>query len=308
MKELRLRLPHLELAAVDYGPADGIPLLALHGWLDNAASFETLAPLLPGHRIVALDWPGHGRSQHRPDGAWYHYIDYLHDLDLALDALGWERCRIVAHSLGGAIASVYAAARPERVERLALIEALGPISTPPEKALGLLRAALTDRIDIRSKSLRVFPDLEPAIKARMKSDTMALSREAAARLVTRGTRAVDGGFVWSSDPRLTLTSAIRLTEEQVLAYLAGLTVPTLAIMADPPFPFVAGPSMQRRMDTVPALRLLRIPGTHHLHLENPASVAGPINAFFAEAPAFTGGAAGPKGHDGTGAIDGTRST
>ena len=79
-EEVRLSLPHIELAAHLYGPADGEPVIALHGWLDNAASFARLAPKLPGLRIVALDFAGHGHSDHRPAGAGYAIWDYAHDV------------------------------------------------------------------------------------------------------------------------------------------------------------------------------------------------------------------------------------
>ena len=77
-EEVRLSLPHIELAAHLYGPEDGFPVLALHGWLDNAASFARLAPKLQGLRIVALDFAGHGHSDHRAAGAGYASVSYTH--------------------------------------------------------------------------------------------------------------------------------------------------------------------------------------------------------------------------------------
>lgn len=68
VEEVRLSLPHIELAAHLFGPEDGLPVIALHGWLDNANSFARLAPRLEGLRIVALDLAGHGHSGHRPPG------------------------------------------------------------------------------------------------------------------------------------------------------------------------------------------------------------------------------------------------
>ena len=71
VEEVRLNLPHIELAAHLSGPEDGLPVIALHGWLDNANSFARLAPKLDGLRIIALDMAGHGHSGHRPPGAGY---------------------------------------------------------------------------------------------------------------------------------------------------------------------------------------------------------------------------------------------
>ena len=78
VEEVRLNLPHIELAAHLFGPEDGLPVIALHGWLDNANSFARLAPKLAGLRIVALDLAGHGHSGHRPAGAGYAPVSYTH--------------------------------------------------------------------------------------------------------------------------------------------------------------------------------------------------------------------------------------
>lgn len=274
--DITLASPPLRLAARRLGQPHGPKLLALHGWLDNAASFTPIAPHFADHDLVALDLPGHGRSDHRAPGAWYHFIDYATDILAAVEALGWTRFSIIGHSLGGAIATVLAAALGERVERLYLIESLGPISTAEAALPGLLAQALRDRVAIAGKQLRLFPDLATAVAARRTNREMPLSESAARLLVERGVRAVEGGFVWSSDPRLTLTSAIRLSEAQILGYLGALACPVRLVIADPPMPFVDIAHLHERMRMIRDLHLTRLPGTHHLHMEQPADVAAAL--------------------------------
>jgi pimeloyl-ACP methyl ester carboxylesterase len=276
-REIELQLPHLRLAGLAWGRPGGTRVLAVHGWLDNAASFAALAPLLYDVDLVAIDLPGHGHSDHRAPGAYYHYVDYLGDVLGAADALGWERFTLLGHSLGAAVASVLAAAAPQRVDATWLIEGLGPIATPVEKSLDLLREALRDREEIGAKSLRLFDRLELAIAARMQAN--GLSEAAARALVERGTRRIEGGWRWSSDPRLTLTSAIRLTEAQVLAYVAGIECATLLVLADPAPPYFKAELMHARCAVVPRIERIVLPGSHHLHLEDPAPVAAAIAAF-----------------------------
>ncbi len=280
--EIELALPHLTLRGLAFGRPGGERVLAVHGWLDNAASFGALAPRLDDVELVAIDLPGHGRSDHRAAGAYYHYVDYLGDVLGAADALGWDRFTVLGHSLGAAIASVLAAAAPARVRQAWLIEGLGPIATPESKALDLLRQALADREAIAAKSLRVFAGLDVAVAARMQAN--GLSEAAARALVERGTRRTEGGFVWSSDPRLTLTSAIRLTEAQILAYLTGIACPTLLITAEPSPPYFTREVVERRCAVVTGIERVSLPGSHHLHLEDPAPVAAAIAAFRARQP------------------------
>ena len=271
--EIDIALPHLHFAARRGGNPNGKKLLAIHGWLDNAASFDPIASWFDDFDLVAVDLPGHGRSGHRAAGTWYHFIDYLNEILAVIEVLGWQRFSLLGHSLGAATSSVLAAAVPERVEQLFLIEGLGPLSTPAEKALDLLRAAMHERAMIADKQLRVFPSLAEPIAARQQHPQMPLSATAARLLVERGTRATAGGYVWSSDPRLTMTSAIRLTEEQISSYLRGIQCPTRLVIAEPCMPFIDPALMNHRIALVPTLTLRRLPGTHHLHMETPEAVA-----------------------------------
>ena len=277
-REIAVALPHLQLAARVWGDPAQPRLLALHGWLDNAASFDRIAPLLCGKfHIVALDLPGHGWSGHRPPGTWYHYIDYLGDVLAAADALGWERFGLLGHSLGGAVASVLAAACPERIEQLLLIEALGPLTGAADQTLAQLQRALHQRGALEDKNLRVFADTDEAAQARVRANDLSL--EVARILVSRSLKPVDGGFVWSSDPRLTLASPQRYVEEQVLAMLSGIRAPTRLILADPPPSFLPKALIDARIARVPGIEVVRLPGHHHLHLEDPEPVARALLAF-----------------------------
>jgi pimeloyl-ACP methyl ester carboxylesterase len=231
-----------------------------------------------------LDLPGHGRSDHRPPGTWYHYVDYLGDVLAAADALGWQRFSLLGHSLGGAIASALAAACPERVDRLLLVEALGPLAGAADQALAQLQRALNQRGELDAKSLRVFATQEDAVRARALAGDLP---PATARiLVARGIRAVPGGFVWSSDPRLTLASPQRFVEAQILALLAGIRAPTRLVLAQPAPVFLPAEVIDARIARVPAIEVVRLPGHHHLHLEEPGPVAAALLASArADAPA-----------------------
>ncbi|NVK25415.1 MAG: hypothetical protein HWE10_10850, partial [Gammaproteobacteria bacterium] len=62
----QLALPQGNIAALQNEPKDGQePVLALHGWLDNAASFIPLIQNIPTVNWTAIDLPGHGASFHR---------------------------------------------------------------------------------------------------------------------------------------------------------------------------------------------------------------------------------------------------
>jgi len=282
LREDRLDIALGTIALLRSSEPSGSRVLALHGWLDNAASFVPLAPLLHGIDLVAPDLPGHGRSVHLPAGADYSFAGAVNAvLDIA-DALGWDRFTVLGHSMGAGIGSLLAAACPERVERFVAIEALGALAETPERTVPRLREAIAATRALRDKRLRVFPDIATAVRARMQAN--ALSEPVARLLVERGlapapSDANGSGYVWSSDPRLTLPTMLRTTEEQVRNLVAGIECPTRVIYADPAQPYLPDDLRRQRTALLPRGDMRVLPGGHHLHMEQPGAVAGAIGDF-----------------------------
>lgn len=268
VKEIRIQLPHIDLAARVYGPVDGQPVLALHGWLDNAMSFELLAPKLPGLRIVALDMAGHGFSGRRGPGAGYQLWDYAADALLATQELGWTKFSILGHSLGAIVGVLMAASVPERIERLALIDGLVPDTGEAEQSPKKLGEALMAQIDVHSKEKTVYESQEQAVQVRMRG-LMPVSQLAAELLVSRGLSPVDGGYCWNTDVRLTLPSPLRLTISHAKAFVQALQCPVSLVLAEQGL-LVSLPEFMRFMDTLesPKMEVHRVLGGHHVHLDD----------------------------------------
>ncbi|MDD2048226.1 alpha/beta hydrolase [Pseudomonas putida] len=277
MQEIRLNLGHIELAGHLFGPADGLPVIALHGWLDNANSFARLAPKLNGLRILALDLAGHGHSDHRPAGAGYALWDYAHDVLRAAEQMGWERFALIGHSLGAIISVVLAGSLPERITRLALIDGVIPPISGPQDAAERMGMALQAQLRLDSKRKAVHPTLDQAIQARMKG-LVAVSREAAELLAQRGLMPVPGGYSWRSDSRLTLPSPTRLSEAQALSFVQRVACPATLVVA-------ADGMLARHNELLKQLPFAQavLPGGHHLHVndeEGATLVADCFNRFF----------------------------
>ncbi len=286
LEEIELKLPGIRLAALrDPARAGrGRPLLAVHGWLDNAASFLPLAAELNAgdgaFDLVAIDLPGHGHSGHRAAGHWYHLIDYVADLLHAADALGWREFDLLGHSLGGAVATLTAAAAPQRVQKLAVIEGLGPLAGDPERSGERLAAAWRELAKVDPARLRRYASIDEMVAARRAKLDMP---PAAARLIIeRGLRADGEHFLWRSDPRLNITNPQRFTEEQILRFIAAITCPVLVVLADPPTPLLAAADMQHRFAALGNGRIISLPGSHHVHMEQAAALARELAAFYLE--------------------------
>lgn len=265
------------LAALAWGEESSPKVLAIHGWLDNAASFERLAPLLRGFRVVALDLPGHGHSAPRPPGAFYHFVDWVAEVAQALKALQWDRASLVGHSMGAAVAALFAGTFPDRAERLVLLEALGPFAEPPERAPERLAKAVTEALELPIAP-RAFPSLERLVEAR--AVVGPIERDAARLLMERAALKIEEGVAARTDPRLKQTFPLRLTEPQILAFLRRIACPTLLVRASRGMRMTEEEERERT-SAIRGLVVERVDGGHHAHLESPEEVARLVGPFLA---------------------------
>lgn len=267
-----LRLAEGRLAALSWGDADAPTWLALHGWLDNAASFTRLAPPLVerlGIRVVAIDFAGHGLSQPLAGESDYALWDYCHDLLDACDSLQIDRATLLAHSLGAGVSCLVAAALPERVARLMLIDGLGVLTTEAREAHQQLRKGLLGHRRSRSLAPR-YPDSETAVAARVAGGVTPIDVHTAEPMVRRNLAPDEGNKLrLRTDGRLLRPSPVRFCPEQSLAMLAAIQCPVLLVEGEDG---ILGERDMARCARAAVAGLERrvLPGGHHLHLESDA--------------------------------------
>lgn len=259
----------------------GQVVLALHGFLDNAASMTCLAPYFDDYHFVAIDLAGHGRSFHRAAGAHYNQIDYIQDIHQLITEQGWDDVILIGHSLGGILASLYAASFPEKVSAMACIDALGPLTLPADTSVEQIRASVESRLPKPKRSGANRPiNLESAIKARCSvSDT----RPEHARVILSRNLAGNeqDGYYWCSDPRLRTKSTLRLTEQQAQNVLESITCPVWVGGATDSFKTLAKVYEKRKV-WLKNSKFELFSGGHHFHMVNPRAVGSAIRKFVEE--------------------------
>lgn len=262
-----IKTGRLTLSGLTNGLDKGRPVIALHGWLDNAASFSPLAEHLDFERpFFALELPGHGHSEHRPKSAHYHLVDNTLDVLAFVDSIcGGGEFDIIGHSLGGIVATLVAASVPDRVRHLVLLDSLGPLTDDIENVLPQLKKAVKRAVALRNSKLNTYPSKEVAAKARM-AGVGKITLEAARILVERGTREVEGGYVWSSDPRLLEPSLLRFSEEQVEAIMSGIECPVQLVVGEDGY-FRQYEAISKRLAYIKNLTQDKVAGGHHFHME-----------------------------------------
>uniref|UniRef100_A0A8C1SQN8 Serine hydrolase like n=1 Tax=Cyprinus carpio TaxID=7962 RepID=A0A8C1SQN8_CYPCA len=280
VSEFRMTVPWGEMRGQVWGPSNGRPVLCLHGWADNSGTFSTLIPLLPKDwRLVAIDFPGHGLSSHRPDGCLYTFPLYVADVRRVVEALQWKQFSIIGHSMGNAL-------YPEMVDAVVLLDTYGFLPTQMTDMFKNMRKGIDDQIHYDNKTderkERVYT-YEKA-KERLKAANPFLSDQSADILLERAVREVEGGFVFTRDFRINLKNIVNNNIEQCLHMLSLVKARVMLLLAkDGLFKMFTLPNgygdMIQKSWTDQKATILNIEGDHHIHLNKPESVASIITDF-----------------------------
>jgi pimeloyl-ACP methyl ester carboxylesterase len=261
-----------------------VDVVLCHGFLDVAWSFDALAQQLvgDGYGVASFDWRGHGGSEWIGAGGYYHFPDYVLDLDELLPQLSPRPIHLVGHSMGGSACAMFAAARPERIRSLALIEGIGPPEMEPSDPAKRLKAWLDGVARVRGKEPKPMADVAGAIK-RMRVQNPELGDDLGAFLVEKSTRAVEGGLQWTFDPLHKTWSPRPFSADAFGHVLAAIDAPTLVVQGERGFRLADERARVERIRNRERVEIADV--GHMIHWFAPHALAEALSGFFARHPA-----------------------
>lgn len=265
----------------------GLRILGLHGWLDNANSFDTLAPyLLSGTELLVLDLPGHGLSDHLPLGAHYDIFSYVLHVKRAVDKCRWDKFILLGHSMGSCISNVFTSVFPEHVMALVALDYILARLT----SIDVLRKNISTLFkgeQLRKQEPLVYTEeqaIERLISARTNlGNAAAIDSDAAYILLPRSAREVEGGYVWTHDPRARANFK-SLFGDVWHKHVSTIKCPVLIIAANQGILNAAlrdslEPTLDVYRSNAKWCDVVHVDGSHHVHLTHPERVAKPLVAF-----------------------------
>jgi pimeloyl-ACP methyl ester carboxylesterase len=224
----------LRLHYVDWGNPEAPPLILQHGGRDHCRSWDWVAQeLRHDWHVIAADLRGHGDSAWSPDGD-YTQGAYLYDFTQLIHTLGHDQVTIVAHSLGGNIATRFTGLFPEKVRKLVNIEGLGPSPDVFAKRMEAgyaerMREWIADKRKAAGRMPRRYTTIKTAYE-RMKEENAYLTDEQARHLTTHGiSRNEDGTWSWKFDNYLNVWAPTDIGYAEQIKLWEAITCPVLLL-------------------------------------------------------------------------------
>uniref|UniRef100_A0A8C6HFD3 Serine hydrolase-like n=1 Tax=Mus spicilegus TaxID=10103 RepID=A0A8C6HFD3_MUSSI len=204
--ELKLAVPWGHIALKVWGSQKNPPVLCLHGWLDNANSFDRLIPLLPqDFCYMAMDFGGHGLSSHYNPGLPYYQQNFVSEVRRVATAFKWNQFNLLGHSFGGCVGGTFACMFPEMVDKLILLDSTPFFldSNEMENILTYRRRNIEHTLQVEAsqkKSLRAVSP-EEMLQGFLNNNSH-LDKDCGELILQRGTTKVDAGLVLNRDRRI----------------------------------------------------------------------------------------------------------
>ncbi|XP_038215849.1 probable serine hydrolase [Zerene cesonia] len=289
VKEIQIPVQWGHIAAKVWGDADRRrPILALHGWQDNAGTWDTLAPLLYQKiPIIAIDFPGHGLSSWYPHGMQYYPWDFARLILSIRDHFQWDKVSLLCHSMGSIAGMRYACVFPDDVDFYIAIDNIIADDYDLDQVVEMF-PKLFRKIQITQARIDTEPpsySIEEFVKKWHYGTKKSVSMESVHHLAKRGMKASSSDpnkYYFNRDARLKHTLFMPENKMFVETLVKRLKCPTAYFKAiDSPYA-----SDQFSVDLRETLEKNNqnfeshfVPGTHHVHLNNPEVLAPIITKF-----------------------------
>ena len=224
----------LRLHYIDWGNEDAPGMLLVHGIHDHCRTWDNVARDFGGdYHVLAPDLRGHGDSQWL-QGSSYQYLDYVYDLHQLVQQAGLGPVTLVGHSMGGAIAALFAGIFPELVKRLIVIEGIGMwrAMQPQQPIHEQIRDWVVATRALSARLPRRYGSLSEAFQ-RMQQANPQLSEAQAMHLTVHGANQnEDGSYSWKYDNYTHNFNSAGLSTDETVALWGRITCPVLLVNAE----------------------------------------------------------------------------
>ena len=273
----------LQIHYLEWGHSDGEPLILVHGYLDLADSWRAFVAALetgqPNLRVIAPDCRGHGDSGWIGAGGYYHFPDYVFDLDCVVRAHSLDSFTLIGHSMGGTISLLYAGTFPERVKKLVLIEGIGPVGMTFSDAPLKMEKWITELHERGRRHFREYTSLA-AGASQLRQTNPRLSENTALEIARAAMKQNDRGkWIWKFDPLHRTTAPQPFYTAQALEFLRRLQCPVLLIDGEQSRQ-TRRTDKQERYEAIANHQRVTINGAGHMvHQDNPDQLADVVRDF-----------------------------
>jgi pimeloyl-ACP methyl ester carboxylesterase len=274
----------LKIHYVEWGDPSGEPLVLVHGFLDHALSWERFAAALQRTsgaplRIIAPDCRGHGDSDWVGAGGYYHFPDYIFDLNCLIESLRLPQFALVGHSMGGTISFLYTGTFPAPVRKLVLVEGIGPLPMRFSDAPQRMERWVADVKLLPQRKIVEYPSLDEAAE-RLRRKNPRLAPQAALRLAaTAMRRLANGKWVWKFDPLHRTAAPQPFYTGQAVEFFRRIACPVLLVHGAESR-HTTRPDIQERTSAIADKISAEVEAAGHMiHHDNPERLAEIVGAF-----------------------------
>ena len=224
----------LRLHYVDWGNEGAPPLLLVHGGRDHCRNWDWVAETLRDrYHIIAPDLRGHGDSQWMIGGS-YSTSEFITDIAQLVHQRQMTPVNIIAHSMGGAVSLRYAGIYPENVNKLVVIEGVGPSPKQMEEHAkrgpqDRMREWIDRQRELSARTPRRYKSLDDAYK-RMQEENPHLRPDQARHLTIHGaSQNEDGTYSWKFDNYVRAWAPFGMQTRNIHELWSKITCPVMLI-------------------------------------------------------------------------------
>lgn len=289
VEEIQIKLTYGTIAAKWWGAKNIRPIVLVHGWQDNAGTFDEIITLLPSaFSYLAIDLPGHGLSSRIPKGLFYHTSDIVHVLEEIRLKFKWKRISLLAHSLGAIVSFICSAMHADKVDLVCALDSIIPHVLDSGMAARWiahrwLKSMEASHFDNENPPEYTYDQLVDRVH---EGSFKSVDRNKAKYLIERGTKQSTinpDKYYFTRDIRVKFMHPLVLEIGIIIEFVKRVKAAYLYIQGTD---ITFSESLNHIDETTamfkecnPKFEMLNVEGRHHLHLNNPELIADTISRF-----------------------------